>query len=221
MKWRRWLSLGFAGIVGLILVVRLVPQSLIWPYHEQIAGFEVFASEPISPQLVAMLESAKSRAWQRSGYAVPHGQKLFLSDGGWRWNLLALRSRRAFAINLPVIDAIVINRSDQRANRISVKPFVAGMGGVRTLGGTLTHELTHGFLHRRFGLFKTAMAPTWLVEGYCDYVADESTLTAADVSRLRATGQSHPALVYYGGREKITRMIEEQKLTITDIIANY
>ena len=65
------------------------------------------------------------------------------------------------------------------------------------------------------------MAPTWLTEGYCDYVADESTLTAADVSRLRATGQGHPALVYYVGREKITRMIEQQDLMIDDIMANY
>ena len=207
--------------MGLVLVTRLAPQSLIWPYHEQVAGFEVFASEPISPQLVTVLESAKSRARQRGGYGVPDGQKLFLSHGGWRWNLLALRSRRAFAINLPVIDAIVINRSDQRANRISVKPFVTGMGGVRTLDGVVTHELTHGFLHARFGLVKTALAPTWLIEGYCDYVADESTLAAADVSRLRATGQGHPALVYFDGREKLTRMIEQQNLTIDDIMARY
>ncbi len=221
MRKRRIASIIFAALVAVPLVARAAPQILFWPHHAQLAGFDVYANAPISPQLASHLAAAKSRLQAQGNYDVPIRKKLFLTDGGWRWNLLALRSYRAFAISLPITEAIIVNQSDQPANRISLSPKIHGVGGVRSLDGVIAHELTHGYLRKRFGYIKITTAPNWLIEGYCDYVANESSLNAADVAQLRARRQDHPALVYYDGRQKISTMIAQQHLTVEEIFARF
>ena len=44
-------------------------------------------------------------------------------------------------------------------------------------------------------------------EGYCDFVAQESSLTDADVAKLRAEHRDHPALPYYEGRRRVARSL--------------
>jgi hypothetical protein len=41
-------------------------------------------------------------------------------------------------------------------------------------------------------------------EGYADYVARESTLSDADVARLRAQGRSDPAIFYHNARIRVS-----------------
>ena len=60
---------------------------------------------------------------------------------------------------------------------------------------------------RQFGLFIDLTKPAWLREGYCDYVAQESSLSKTDIARLRAAGTAHPALVYYAGRQRVAAML--------------
>jgi hypothetical protein len=55
----------------------------------------------------------------------------------------------------------------------------------------IAHEATHGVLRRHFGRLAMVGKPRWLEEGYCDYVADESTLSAEDGAAPERAGQ-HP-----------------------------
>lgn len=125
---------------------------------------------------------------------------IFLTDGGWRWKWLAPGTQSAFALSRPITKAVIVNRANLVGD--------AAVGAAttdhrRTLGSLLAHEFTHGLIRRRFGEIASAQFPTWKVEGYCDHVAGESTLEAAEADRLEAAGRMHPALVYFRGRQRV------------------
>jgi hypothetical protein len=76
------------------------------------------------------------------------------------------------------------------------------------VSGVLAHEICHGMLRRQFGLTVDWSKPQWLREGYCDHVAQESSLTAAQVARLKASGGKHPAIAYFEGRRRVAVELE-------------
>ena len=45
----------------------------------------------------------------------------------------------------------------------------------RTLSAVIAHEIIHSSLEDKLGLIKYKMLPSWKNEGYCDYVARESS----------------------------------------------
>lgn len=113
---------------------------------------------------------------------------------------------------------MVINRSDLATDRLWNG---ADMGGQRTLSGVIAHETCHGIERRRFGVAIELTKPAWLREGYCDHVAQESSLTDGDVARLRSVGQSHPALPYHEGRRRVAQALEANGGNVDTLFAEY
>lgn len=50
----------------------------------------------------------------------------------------------------------------------------------RTLSGLIAHERTHTLLNRHFGVIKSLFAPAWKKEGFCDFVAEETSFDRAE-----------------------------------------
>lgn len=187
-----------------VIAVGAAPELLAWPYRAERGGTIVYSSTPIPPQIDAVLARTDALlATSPLNRPLP-GRRIFLTGGGWRWPLLALTSRGAFALRRPYRDAVIVNRADVAADRVSNG---AGIGGSRTLSGTLAHEFTHILVARRYGELRAARLPVWQSEGYADHVAHESSLSEADYRRLRAAGTDHPALRYYEGRRRVEAML--------------
>ena len=198
MNWTRQ-AIYAVLTVGLISPVA-APQLLAFPYSSQIAAHRVYSEAPIAPNLEAIVGNADQLA-ARSPIAMSKlDQPIFLTDGGWRWTMAAFASRSAFAISRAPFEAIVVNRSDQAADK-TFRP--AKVGGTRSLTGTLAHEMTHGAIRSHFGPLADWRYPAWLREGYCDYVAGGGSVTDADAARLLRSDPSHAALVYWRGRKQV------------------
>jgi hypothetical protein len=84
----------------------------------------------------------------------------------------------------------------------------------------LAHETTHGMLRRRYGFWIDFTQPQWLREGYCDYVAQESSLTAAQAAGLEEQGSAHPALPYFHGRRRVAKLLEENGGSVDALFAS-
>ena len=108
--------------------------------------------------------------------------------------------RGAFAFSPPLTGGIVVNRSSLAEDAVWADRAV---GGRRTLAGILAHESCHEMERRHFGLASDWTKPVWLREGYCDYVAQESSLSDADYAALRARSVNHPAMAYLEGRRRV------------------
>ena len=203
--WRRSRAARIAQWAILLLAAVIVtttaaPQLLAWPYSAEIGHTLVYSETPIPPQMRAVLARSDALV-ARSPLAAPGlERRLFLTDGGWRWELLALTSSGAFALRRPGRDAIVVNASDVAADRVENG---APVGGVRSLSGVIAHETTHLLVARRLGEWRAFLLPAWKSEGYADYVARESSLGDADYARLRANGARRDAMFYYEARRRV------------------
>jgi hypothetical protein len=183
----------------------LAPQLLAFPYHAASPIGPVWSERPIDQPALARVAARARTLLAQSPIARPDEQRpIFLTSGGWRWLWLANTSAGGFALTRPITKAVVVNDADVTADRVRNG---ATIGNRRTLSAVLAHEFTHGIIRRRYGLVKSILAPQWLVEGYADHVAQESSLSGADVARLEASGGTHPALLYYRGRKRVERIL--------------
>lgn len=198
---RRWRGVTIVAIVALLVVPTLLPETLLFPYSARSNGHLVRSSVPIDNAALDRVTARANALAAASPMARPsESRRIFLTDGGWRWTWLALRSGDAFGFSRPGGEAIVMNRSDVAADKVWNG---ARIGGTRSLSGTLAHEICHGMIRNHVGVASDWQTPIWLREGYCDYVARESSLSASDVAALRKAGIDHPALPYYEGRTRV------------------
>jgi hypothetical protein len=207
--WRRSRAMRIGQGAALFLVALLgtataAPQTLAWPYSAEIGNTRVYSETPIPPAMRSVL--ARSDALVARSPLAERGmdRRLFLTQGGWRWELLALTSSGAFALRRPFRDAIIVNASDVATDRVENG---APVGGVRSLSGVIAHETTHILVADRLGEWRAFMLPGWKSEGYADYVARESSLRDADYARLRANGASRPAMFYYESRRRVAEAL--------------
>lgn len=201
MNRRQARRIATCAVIAAFVSPLAAPQLLAFPHHTVSNGSEVWSEAPLPQDQIDRVTARAAALDAASPLADRAGEprRIFLTQGRWRWNWLALQSRGAFAVTRAVGGAVLVNRNDLAADRVVNAP-----GRTRTLSGVLAHETCHGMERRRFGVIKSdVLAPQWLREGYCDHVAQESTLSDADVARLRAEGRSAPALVYYEGRRRV------------------
>ena len=215
-KRRRGLSLALGLPLALWGSALAAPQLLAFPYHTKIGTTRVYSETPFRAEDMRRILARSDALAVRTGRSDPAGTRIFLTDGGWRWTILALTSRGAFAYTRPistiVSDAVIVNRADPAADSA-----VNGrtIGGKRTLSSVIVHERTHIWTGRALGLVGNALLPNWQREGYADYIAQETSLTAAEYQRLKRSGTDHPAIAYYEGRQRIKKMAKTNGGTIT------
>ncbi|MFS2108392.1 hypothetical protein ACCC88_01785 [Sphingomonas sp. Sphisp140] len=207
-KLNRWLGGGALAVTGVLGTIVYVPAVLAFPHRAQFGEITVYSVSPIGPEMPAILDRAAKRN-AASAIVAPLGPRaIYLTDGGWRWNLLSLpTSHGAFAVTRPFSTNIVVNRASIAGDGVENS---AAIGNRRTLSGTIAHETTHLLIQQRYGLAARAFA-TWKVEGYCDHVAQESSLSDAQAASLRAAGKSTPGLVYHEARRKVAAALASGK----------
>lgn len=194
---------GKRGALALAIVLPFVapiaaPQLLAFPYHATSHGSEVWSEAALPQDKLDTIMARSAALVAASPLADPAGEPrhIFLTNGGWRWSWLALNNRGVIGLTRALNEAVLVNGTDLAADRTT--------NGLRSLSGVIAHETCHGMERRRLGLIASDVrAPQWLREGYCDYVAQESTLSDADVKALEARKQHHPALPYYYGRKRV------------------
>ena len=197
---------GRRGVLALGIVLPFAtplyaPQLLAFPYRTATPIGTVWSESPISPEALAASNAAVQTRLATTPLAEPNERRpIFLTDGGWRWSWLTLGSGSSLAISRPFTKTVIVNRT----NLVGEGAIGSSTSGrKRTLGSLLAHEFTHGLIRRRYGVVPSLTFPAWKVEGYSDHVAGESTLDAEAVAKLEAAHQSHPALVYYHGRQRV------------------
>jgi hypothetical protein len=179
----------------------MAPQLLAFPYYAKAGDSQVWSETPIDQAALGKVMGRAETLVSASPIArEQEPRRIFLTDGSWRWLWLANIYRGTFALTRFAGQNLIVNRADLAADRIvNNRP----VGGARQLSSVIAHETTHGVLLHHFGLIAMMGQPRWRVEGYCDHIARESALSDADVARLAARGEKHPALLYYHGRKRI------------------
>ncbi len=191
--------------LALLVSPLFAPQLLAFPHRVETPIGTVWSTKPVEHERLLAVADETSQLLAASPLASENERRpIFLTDGGWRWQWLALGYSDAFAITRPLTKAVVTNAVFFDEMTVRTARPVANR---RNLASLLAHEFTHGLIRRRYGEIAAYSFPTWKVEGYCDHVAQESSLTVKQADRLEQLGQDDPALIYLRGSERVAQIL--------------
>jgi hypothetical protein len=212
---RRRIERSILVLAVIFVFVQTVPQLLAFPFKAAVGTTIVYSETPIPPEISKVIGQSDALIKNGAIYSDGYGKHIFLTNGGWRWWILALQLSGAFAFTRAISENVIVNISSVKENWVRGKFDIVRQ---RTLSGVIAHERTHSLIRARFGL-KSKFFPTWKVEGYADYVAQESSLTAADVARYKARGINHPAIVYLEGRQKVAAILQRNEGSVDQLFS--
>ncbi len=200
LRWLRWIAVAVI-LIGEAPV--LAPALLLFPYKTEVRGFTVRSESPLpEAELDHVLADAERRIATSPLARGTQPRNLYLTTGGWRWNWVALSQRENFAVSRFLTDSIIFNRTEVARNVVYSRRQI---GSKRALSSDIAHEVTHGMIRHHFGMLTALTAPKWVVEGYCDYVAGESTLSPAEVARLQNAHITHGTVENFHARLRVAR----------------
>lgn len=213
----RWLRRSGQMLFVLVLLyisLYTFPQ-ILFPYSYSIQGVTLYARSPFPAETPERIVEIV-KLIQRSELAVAgRSERIFICDRPWLFRLLSPMSSGAFAYSLPVTDNVFIANADLVHNvaRSAVPEF-----NVRSFSAVAAHEITHGLIRHKIGLL--SRLPTWITEGYCDYVARESSFPEAVGLRLLAAGQQDPSgsFRYFVFRQMVSYLIEDRQLSFQQVV---
>lgn len=141
-------------------------------------------------------------------------QDIFICNGYSEFTFFALLSRKAFAVNYPISQNIFITKSSISQNYIIRN---GKENNKRTLSGVIAHETVHSLLENKLGLLKYKLLPSWKNEGYCDFIANESSFNKQKGVKEICNDTKNtdsPSFKYFKYRMITEYLFEERKVTL-------
>ncbi|MFV0921224.1 hypothetical protein ACR720_14695 [Sphingomonas parapaucimobilis] len=215
---RRWTTRIACGGAVVVAGVVHVPAALAFPYRADFGRTTVLSEQPIDRAAMGqVLARADGLLAASPLYRPGLSRQVVLTDGGWRWDMLSIGARGSIAFRRPFAQALIFNRSSVAADRVTNG---ASLGGVRTLSGTIAHEMTHRLVADHIGEWAALRLPAWKREGYPDYVAQETSIRPQDEALIRARDPNARVLTYYEGRRRVAAELARNGGSVDALLAD-
>ena len=202
-----------AVVVAYLLTISF-PQYL-FAYEATYEDFNVHSQAPLDHRIEKVLDDAEVRLAKSTIYDASVSRRVFLTKSHGMYTFLSNKAFRSFANSVPLINNIFINRSDVGADLVFLN---RPQNNHRSLSGVIAHEVTHLFIRKKAGALRASLMPTWKNEGYCEYIAGDSTITFDEGVRLwkeNPKDDSKYRFIKYHAMVKY--LLETEKLTIEDV----
>ncbi len=137
----------------------------------------VHMREEIPPEINAVLDRVDSllSSSELNDTSVHHDVYLINS---FRLSRFLLLRNVHFGCNMPMGHTFITN-ADVTKDIARCELLSPCDRRLRTLSETIAHEITHALLRNHVGWLAERRLPTWLTEGYCEFVADGSAIDHA------------------------------------------
>jgi hypothetical protein len=85
----------------------------------------------------------------------------------------------------------------------------------------IAHETTHLFIRKRYGSITAAMMPAWKNEGYCEYIADDTTITLEEgIRRWRERPDDDSNYRFIKYQLMVRHLLEREGVTVDELFRN-
>ena len=205
-------SLGIVAVAYLALLY--FPQPL-FAYTTIYKGFEVHSREPLDGGIEKVLDSAEERLKTSPIYDGTVRRPIYLTGGFGTYTLLSHKAYNSFANSVPFVNNIFINKTDVAGNRVTMNRT---KNNSRSLSGVIAHEVTHLLIRKRYGTIAATLQPAWKNEGYCEYIARDTTIPIEEGLRLWRENPSDDTLyrtIKYHAMVKY--LLEKEILTVDEL----
>ncbi|MYM42187.1 hypothetical protein [Duganella qianjiadongensis] len=201
------ISVGF-------IILQFMPEFL-FPHNVSFSTVTIYSTRPLPPE-TKMLVDKSVKLVEKSELANSNQRnQVFVSDRFGVYNFFAPMNE-GFAITNLLTGNTIVARGDIREN---TSYATAATFNKRTLSSVIAHELTHLLIRDRLGLINGLRTPAWVVEGYCDYIAGESSFPEHEGMKLLAERKANesPSFRYFQGRVLMRYLIEERHMSFEQI----
>ncbi|WP_265793887.1 hypothetical protein [Acetobacter farinalis] len=195
----RWPGLCLGAVVMSYFGVLSYPQPA-FAYHTSYRQFDVWSDRPIDAGISTVLDDATRRMSTSELYSSDQKFRVFFCNATWRLGLYALFQTKVGGMVYSWLTPNIYIRNSVIAENRIVSPRKGPMRDAahRPLSYFIAHEATHVMQARAFGRFYLPFYPTWLNEGYADYVGKAGDFDIAD--NIRLLKANDPALDYQQSR---------------------
>lgn len=214
--------LGLYGITSTAITVAAVGYLLLLTFPQGLFAcstehgkFKVYSREPLGPEIVTVLDAAEDRLRTSPIYDAETPRHIFLTNGFKMYTFLSHKAYNSFANSVPWVNNVFINKTKIPADRVIMN---RAQNNSRSLSGVIAHETAHLFIRKRYGTASSILLPTWKVEGYCEYIARDSTITLDEgVRRWRANPTDDTGYRYIKYHLMVKHLLENENLTVDDL----
>ena len=190
----------------------------LFPYERTYKNFTVHMREEIATEITGVLDRAESllSASELNDKSLHH--EIYIINS-FRLSRFLLFRNVHFGCILPN-GHIFITQADV-ANDIARCELISPHDRrIRTLSETIVHEVTHALLRNHVGWLANQRLPTWIKEGYCEFVADGSAIDhRTGLSMMKSPFPVFtPGLNNFRYRLAVEYLINDKHMTIAEII---
>jgi hypothetical protein len=203
-------------LVLLYLGLQFYPQ-IVFAHSFTANGITIHSRSPIPPEAAACTERAALLIGQ-SELAVPgRHEHVFICDSPKWFRFFNPRTSGAFATSVSLTDHVFVADADfsrDMAQR-ETKEYNS-----RSLSSLMAHEITHGLIRHRVGVWKALRLPDWVVEGYCDFIGQDGSFPEAEGLTLLADDEDHPSssFRYFKYRQMVRYLMQEKQHSFQQLI---
>ena len=216
-SWRRIYKIGSltTAILGISYLLLLVFPQALFAYSTEHGKFRVYSREPLGKEIEQVLDKAEEKLKNSPIYDADARRDVYLTGSHGMYGLLSHKAYKSFANSVPFIDNVFINKTDVAADRgILNREF----NNTRSLSGVIAHETTHLFIRKRYGAITAAMMPTWKNEGYCEYIAGDTTITFEEgIRRWRESPVDDTSYRYIKYQLMVRHLLEREGVSVDDL----
>ena len=163
-----FLAVGFLG--GVYLFLLLYPPTLLFAHEVQYQAFTIHSDRPIDDNIQNIIDDVTVRISKSELYDENIKFNLFISNDLWKFNLFSMNQPQAGAVTYGALNGNVFFRPcDIAKNEIVPPPSWKFSRTDRPLSYFIAHEATH-VLEANYSKKSYLSSPTWLIEGYADYI---------------------------------------------------
>jgi hypothetical protein len=203
------------SVVALVYLALLYFPQPLFGFSTTHGRFQVYSREPLPPEIDKVLDSAETRLQTSPIYDETVSRPVYLTGGFKMYAFFSPKAFRSFANSLPFINNIYVSNTDVANDRVFVNRDSHNM---RSLSGVIAHETTHLFIRNRYGTLNASLMPTWKNEGYCEYVAGDSTISFDEGLALwRSNPNDDSGYRYLKYHAMIKYLLENEHLSVDDI----
>ena len=181
-------------------------------------GIKIYSTNEIPEQAHVLLSEIRTRIAESDFYRKGDRFTIFLCNSKFKYMYFSRRAWRSFGV-APITGNVFLADVDI-AHNIS-RAFRPDYNE-RSFVGVAAHEIGHVMIRRRIGFWSARRTPTWIKEGYCEFIAGESSFPKDEGDRLLSQGEERTELSfrYFLYRRMVEFLLNEKNRDIKDIFLN-
>ncbi|MBA4185605.1 MAG: hypothetical protein H0X49_16570, partial [Acidobacteria bacterium] len=178
--------------------------------------FNFYSRQPLDASVYKVLDSAEAQLEKSPLYDKDLTKRIFVSNSFSFYTFLNPKARGSFANTMPLIGNVTVNKVDIADDTVFRH---AETDNQRSLSGVIAHEVTHTLIENKFGWANSfAVLPRWKKEGYCEYVAGETTIGFAEgVRRWKENPADDSKYLYFKYHQMVRYLLDDEKISVVEL----